>query len=251
MFKSKEKILIPQLIQENMCIDMHHHSTYSDGKASPEMIVNQAQKLGIGISITDHNKIEGCVKAYYMKKALVLPGIEVTSKNMKDILIYFYSIKDLQSYFNLIKKKVVKTKFMIWTKTAMEEIEIIEKAREFNGVCSLAHPYSYFYKKSAQYFLKKELLNKLDALEVLNGVHPQYRNFKAMKLAEKYNLGITAGSDGHGKNDLGKVFTASVADNINEFLDNVKKKKVSIHGRPISKMKFVFSRFILRKTGLP
>ncbi|MGD9302646.1 MAG: PHP domain-containing protein, partial [Desulfobacterales bacterium] len=50
-------------------IDLHIHSTASDGSLTPSEILRQAQKLGLAaIAITDHDSLEG-------SKAAVRAGI--------------------------------------------------------------------------------------------------------------------------------------------------------------------------------
>lgn len=45
-------------------IDLHIHSTFSDGTDTPQQIINQAKQLGLKqISITDHNSLEGILQA--------------------------------------------------------------------------------------------------------------------------------------------------------------------------------------------
>ena len=47
-----------------MKIDLHIHSTASDGTLSPPEILNLAQSLDLGaIAITDHDTIEGSKEA--------------------------------------------------------------------------------------------------------------------------------------------------------------------------------------------
>ena len=41
------------------CLDLHMHSTFSDGTNTPEEIVAIAKKKNLIISITDHNEIKG------------------------------------------------------------------------------------------------------------------------------------------------------------------------------------------------
>ena len=45
------------------CLDLHMHSTFSDGTATPEEIVSIAKKKNLIISITDHNEIKGVKRA--------------------------------------------------------------------------------------------------------------------------------------------------------------------------------------------
>jgi len=71
-------------------IDMHHHSTVSDGSKSPKEIAQHARSKGIGVCITDHNAIQGSL-ALCREGIFTIPSIEVTSCNQKDILAYFPS----------------------------------------------------------------------------------------------------------------------------------------------------------------
>lgn len=64
-------------------IDLHIHSTYSDGVLSPEELVKLAVSLNLNaIAITDHDNILGYKKASeYIKEnnipLEIIPGIEV------------------------------------------------------------------------------------------------------------------------------------------------------------------------------
>ncbi len=64
-------------------IDLHIHSTYSDGVLSPEAIVGLAQKKGLkAIAITDHDTVAGVTEAekYGSRQGLeVISGIEISS----------------------------------------------------------------------------------------------------------------------------------------------------------------------------
>ncbi|MFO7559814.1 MAG: PHP domain-containing protein [Desulfobacterales bacterium] len=64
-------------------IDLHIHSTASDGSCTPSEILSLAEKLNLGaIAITDHDTIEGCVEA--IEKGIpaslqFLTGVEISS----------------------------------------------------------------------------------------------------------------------------------------------------------------------------
>lgn len=77
-------------------IDLHVHSTASDGSDSPRSIVEQAAALGLAaIAITDHDSVGGVAEALEAGRELgveVVPGIEVSSDyldNNVHILGYF------------------------------------------------------------------------------------------------------------------------------------------------------------------
>lgn len=67
-----------------MRVDLHVHTTASDGTDSPEEVVFRARAIGLGaIAITDHDTLEGvapAVAAGRMHKLEVIPGIELGSE---------------------------------------------------------------------------------------------------------------------------------------------------------------------------
>jgi len=78
-------------------VDLHVHSTASDGKFSPEAIISKAAGLGLKvISLTDHDSIDGIIPALKTVKIYpgltFIPGVEI-STDMPDgeahVLGYF------------------------------------------------------------------------------------------------------------------------------------------------------------------
>jgi len=78
-------------------VDLHVHSTASDGKFSPEAIIGKAAELGLKvISLTDHDSIDGIIPALKAVKTYpgltFIPGVEI-STDMPDgeahVLGYF------------------------------------------------------------------------------------------------------------------------------------------------------------------
>lgn len=65
-------------------IDLHIHSTASDGTHTPSEILNRAQTLGLAaISITDHDTVAGCREALdgEMPTGLAfVPGVEISTQ---------------------------------------------------------------------------------------------------------------------------------------------------------------------------
>ena len=64
-------------------IDLHTHTTASDGALSPRVLVERAHALGIrGLSVTDHDTLAGVREAFAAAAARCipfLPGIEITA----------------------------------------------------------------------------------------------------------------------------------------------------------------------------
>lgn len=67
-----------------MIIDLHSHSTRSDGKETPTEVFEQAARAGVDIlALTDHDTTSGWIEASEAAKRLGLgfvPGIEVTTR---------------------------------------------------------------------------------------------------------------------------------------------------------------------------
>jgi predicted metal-dependent phosphoesterase TrpH len=65
-------------------VDLHLHSTASDGKYSPATLVAKAAELGLKvISLTDHDSIDGIIPALKAAKAFpgltFIPGVEIST----------------------------------------------------------------------------------------------------------------------------------------------------------------------------
>ena len=90
VFMKNKKIL-------NGKFDLHVHTNYSkDGISSVEEILTKAKGLGLnGLAITDHDVIDGALKALKLADEfglIVVPGIEVTTKEGEIIVLGIKSL---------------------------------------------------------------------------------------------------------------------------------------------------------------
>jgi len=87
----------------NSRVDLHLHSTYSDGYLTPVELINKAHDVGLcAISITDHDNVNGIEEAIVQGNRIgieVIPGVELsTTERGSDTHILGYFIdKENQS----------------------------------------------------------------------------------------------------------------------------------------------------------
>ncbi len=85
-------------------VDLHIHSTVSDGRLSPAEIVRKAVELGLTtIALTDHDTVDGIASAIAAAKAFpqlkVIPGVEISTDMPTDevhVLGYFIDYTDYE-----------------------------------------------------------------------------------------------------------------------------------------------------------
>ncbi|MFA6694192.1 MAG: PHP domain-containing protein, partial [Bacillota bacterium] len=66
-------------------IDLHLHTTFSDGTRTPTELIEVAGKNFTAISVTDHDTVGGVLEAVEAAKEqnvglLVIPGVELSSE---------------------------------------------------------------------------------------------------------------------------------------------------------------------------
>jgi len=231
----REKPNFNELIKNYKLVDMHLHSCYSpDSSTKIKDIVETANKRKIGIAITDHNEIKGCLEASKYDIFLI-PGIEITCKEGCHILVYFYNINELKDFYN----KNIKNNLINNMRTRLSHKDLINLSRKYKCILSAAHPFGG--GKSGLYKIKH--YKDLKIIEGLNARTFPHMNKKALKL----NKIFTGGSDSHIKNHIGKVVTCSKAKNIKEFLDNIKKNKNFVIGKELN---IVIKSYGILKTEL-
>lgn len=83
-------------MEQTKRIDLHIHTTASDGTCTPEEVVREAKRLGLGaVAITDHDTAAGYLRAAAEGEKLdleVVPGIEISTKYGRAVHILGYYI---------------------------------------------------------------------------------------------------------------------------------------------------------------
>lgn len=116
-------------------IDLHTHTKHSDGSATTEELLKEAEKIGLKIlSITDHNSIAAYndLKDYGTRtlfKGKIITGVEITTiykGEVIEVLGYNFDIKKMQ---DLLDKNVSS-----FEQKQLKEFELIKKHYRKIGV---------------------------------------------------------------------------------------------------------------------
>ncbi len=225
---------IDSLKQKYMMVDMHFHSRYShDSNTKIEEIIKRAKKLGVTVALTDHNSISGVLAAEQIEKGVVHPGIEVTTKEGKDVLLYFPTVKELEDFFNIHIKPYVKKKLSIrGGKTGVRIEHLLSAAAETRALVVIPHPFVVGARRSYLFFKRRiHLLDMVHGIEVANQALPHKANLLASGWALECSKSMISGSDGHILKMLGTAFTCAKVNSWEDFIDACKRDKTVVVGQ--------------------
>lgn len=109
-------------------IDLHTHSTYSDGSMAPDELVRHAKSAGLtAISLTDHDTVDGVAAAVATGRDIgieVVPGIELSASSRTEthILGYFIDTKNAGLKGSLSRALEVRERRMSETADALKRL---------------------------------------------------------------------------------------------------------------------------------
>ncbi|MCX7654190.1 MAG: PHP domain-containing protein [Fervidobacterium sp.] len=258
-----------------MLVDLHTHTTSSDGTLTPESLVRKAKLIGLEVlAITDHDTIS----AFYELGNIfeddlgikLLRGVEISVEYPTDSLhIIGYNFKDIDAigkvlnelleYRNKRNEIIIQKMNEMGFSATLEEIkqiakgeaigrphfarlmankgyvrsideafekylrdggllfvekrrlkpkEAIDLIKNAGGIAILAHPFEILRAKNTNEddlsYIERLILKLvdygLDGIEVFYSTHTPSQTNDLLKIARKYDLMITAGSDFHGDN---------------------------------------------------
>jgi len=260
-----------------LVLDLHTHTTASDGTLKPMELVEKAKLIGLEVlAITDHDTITGFHQidetVYKDPKLLLIRGVEISAEYPTDslhILGYNFDnsekvekvLNELIEYRNKRNELILEKMNQHGFKLTMEELkevakgkaigrphfarlmvekgyvqsmeeafqkylkdgglffvekkrlkpeEAIELIKESGGIAILAHPYQTLHEgkpypiapeiETLEDLIKYLVSKGLDGVEAYYSTHLPGQVEELLRIAEKYNLVVTAGSDFHGDN---------------------------------------------------
>lgn len=178
--------------------DLHMHTTYSDGVGSVEETLAYIQwrtALDV-IAITDHDTIEGALRARDLAASQRLPfevivGEEVSTREGHVLALFLH-------------KRIP---------AGLSVERTIELARAQGGVAIIAHPFNPVFRHSVQRSVVDRLLRQPDlhpdGIETLNGSFAGIGSSRvALELTRSvYQWAETGGSDAHTPSAIGCALT--------------------------------------------
>jgi hypothetical protein len=221
-----------------LCADMHYHTSYSDSYTDVRKAVDLARSRQVGVAITDHNLVGGAKKAQEMGTDLFLvPGIEISTSDGPHVLVYFYDMNDLVSFWKAEIKPKLQVNPWLALRAGGETEWLLDRLESENCVVSAAHPMGYLGSNKGMQvcvdkgYLSEDTALRFDAYEVLCSGMTHIGNVNSLQNAMRMDLGYTGGTDGHLMNELGNVLTVSDACDLDGFLDSIKKHTNTVIGR--------------------
>jgi len=251
------KIDHESLAREQTLVDMHLHTKYSfDCATKPAAIIKMARKRHIGVAITDHNEIKG-VKAVMASKdakgVLIIPGIEITSKEFKDVLCYFNTLRELEEFYDrAILPHKTRIKRLRMNKVKLPMATIIREAKAHGGTVCVPHPFA-IAKNSYKFFSRQEhhaLLQHVDAIEVANGTQTRMANMASFGWTHLVHKPTMGGSDSHMAMTIGSVVTAAYGGTPTTFLEQVRGGNAKVFGLEYKKRVKIINNLSMLKNKL-
>lgn len=189
-------------------IDLHTHTTASDGTLSPSELVSQAYSLGLrAVAITDHDTMEGVEEALEQARKIeieVIPGVEISVDFAKEMHILGYfpdpyaplmerTLEDLRQYRMERNPQIVAKLNSLGFDITLEEIKqiaggsivgrphIAKVLLDKGYVESIKEAFAEYLALGKPAYVKKEKLTPEAAIEAIAAsgglpvlAHPKY-----------------------------------------------------------------------------
>lgn len=233
VFFSQDQTASPSAVS---FVDTHVHTRFSDGGATIQQVEEVCRELEIGCLIVDHNEIRGSIKLLDRMKVPTLPSMEVGSREQIDLLMYFRSAEEAETFFRLHVEPYRMKRLYSFLPVSLDYL--IEAAAEHEVLISMAHPFGPFWKnieygkKRRQVLLR--ILSQVDCIEVFNGAASMKANRKSQILCRSTGLIPLAGSDSHTVKSIGSVLVGFdqpvTSANMYDVINNVKITGIYANG---------------------
>jgi predicted metal-dependent phosphoesterase TrpH len=191
--------------------DLHVHTIYSpDSLITSKDLIYYAKKCGLtAVAVTDHDRVDGALKIARETDFLIIPGIEVSSRNGHVLGLNVHE---------LIPK-------------GLSVDETVDRIRAAGGLAVACHPYALF-KGS----LGKHASGRFDAFETVNASAVPFNRSvrKAEEVAAQFKLPRVAGTDAHYAPAIGYAYTLIDAEpSVDAVVKAITKGQCEPFGEPV------------------
>lgn len=223
-------------------IDIHSHTTYSDGSFSVEELLNEAEKLNLSLlSITDHNTIQAHFELQNSNirdkfKGKIISGIEITTTykgETIEVLGYGFDLETMQQFLNdnvlTFEEKQLKEYELI--KNRYKKIGVIfdENNIKFNPKVESSRPAFAIeikrYPENYKFFLNQESINNDSGFtrnEVYNPKSPLYVDESSLFPSLEVAIEMIHNSGGLAFLAHTFAYSPNIASELLNILDNYK-----------------------------
>ena len=190
---------------ESGVVNLHIHTTYSDGKGDFKVIIEQGKNLK-AIAISDHNTIQGYLENQIPEN--LIPAVEFDvwcGYVFMHLLAYGIDVNSdfLKPFLAKTKEETEKDIVRIFARRDIKNL--ISAIHEAGGIAVIAHP-ACCWAVSLNGFFKKLKKLGLDGAEVYypykrhRGIIKFHTASAVERAAKKYDFIMTGGTDFHGEN---------------------------------------------------
>lgn len=194
-------------------LDLHVHTVFShDGFATVREAVDTARRVGLdGIAFTDHDSVEACKHVSRFDDFVIIPGIEVSSK----------------------EGHVIGLDVADRIPSGLSAAETIERIHDVGGIAIAPHP-NCLGKNSLS---SRRIVNlDIDGIETVNSsAFPFFAMTRINRgIASSLRLPATGGSDSHFPSTIGFAYTRVDVSSIDvaDIVDAIRTNKSRAFGRP-------------------
>ena len=225
-------------------VDLHCHSRFSvfkyirkantrDSYNEPEDVYRLAKERGMSyVTLSDHDSIDGAL--YLLDK---YPDLDD-----------FFISEEVETYFPETGQRVHIGVYNL-TEEQHREVqrlrpdirELVPWMKSQDMLFGVNHLFQNYRMKSVTTRYLDEMIDMFDIYEVMNGAMASLHNKTVQELVHEMKgqgrrISMVGGSDAHTLKHVGKVYTVSKADSLEEFLANVRAGRCFAWG---TEMRFV------------
>ncbi len=173
-------------------VDLHLHSDVSDGYYGPATVADKAWAAGVRYAaLCDHQRIDGgpAFKAVFERHGgVAIPGVELQAVfGGREMHLLAHGFDPGHAAFAALLRETAPAG------------DLIRSAHEAGGIVSLAHPYVLSRDPAVLDEIVSGLKAEgLDGIEVVYAPYDEEERRQLLKVADRHDLLVTAGSDFHG-----------------------------------------------------